>query len=198
MSPFITRRAFYCPIHCEQSTIAAGGQQSCKGAPHYTNRCNKYYCSMAGVVDVWQLEYFIADGHKKHYFTKKIDATNNKRISWTCRLWNIATVLRQWRGSSFAIARRNMNTFGRSMGAERREEAAHETQISSSSYIIIFFFVRWQQFGTVGPKLRKRQREGEWRAEKETNDVSVAVRVAAVSASDHNQQKLWLDIQMSR
>ena len=44
----------------------------------------------------------------------------------------------------FCHRRRNMNTFGRSM-REKREEAAHETQISSSSYIIIFFFVCRQQ-----------------------------------------------------
>ena len=57
-------------------------------------------------------------------------------------------------------------------GAERGGSARNPDII-----IIIYnylFFVRWQQFGTVGPKLRKRQRGGERRAEKETNDVSAA------------------------
>ena len=84
-----------------------------------------------------------------------------------------------------------MNTFGRSM-REKREEAAHETQISSSSYIIIFFSFAGNSLELWAPNyVSGREREIERRAEKETNDVSAAaVRVAVVSASDHNRQKL--------
>ena len=68
-----------------------------------------------------------------------------------------------------------MNTFGRSMGAERREEAAHETQISSSSYIIIFFSFAGNSLELWAPNyVSGREREGDRRAEKETNDVSAA------------------------
>ena len=57
-----------------------------------------------------------------------------------------------------------MNTFGRSMGAER-EEAAHETQISSSSYIIIFFSFAGNSLELWAPNYvsgreREREREG--------------------------------------
>ena len=62
-----------------------------------------------------------------------------------------------------------MNTFGRSMG-EKREEAAHETQISSSSYIIIFFSFAGNSLelwapnyvsGRTGERERERERERE-------------------------------------
>ena len=48
---------------------------------------------------------------------------------------------------------------------ERGDREVHGTQISSSSYIIIFFSsARWQQFGTVGPNYvsgTERGREGQ-------------------------------------